>query len=451
VGIGHRVILAVREDGRVPREPRAWLVWGIGVFAYAVAVFQRTSLGVAAGPATERFDIGASLLATLAVVQLAAYAALQIPVGVLLDRFGSRMLLVGGALLMAGGQLWLSQADAASGAVLARLLVGAGDAMTFTSVLRLLPAWFAPSRVPVLTQVTGQIGQLGQVASTFPLVAALAGPGWTASYLGAAAVAVISAMAVWLGVRDRPPHATDPGPRLSLRQANRNVAAAFLRPGSRLGLWTHFTTQFSGMVFALLWGFPYLTTGLGYHPGLAGILLMVMVLSGVVVGPVLGHLTARFPLRRSNLVFGVLAATIGGWTLVLLWPGRPALPVVVLLVLVLSAYGPASAVGFDFARTFNPASRLGAATGIVNMGGFVATLVTIFVIGVILDFVAPDGRYTRADFELALGFQYVIWGFGLFAVWRTRRLVRAELRQQGTHIDPLPRAVARRWRTRRGG
>ena len=142
------------------------------------------------------------------------------------------------------------------------------------------------------------------------------------------------------------------------------------------------------MVFALLWGFPFLTVGLGYSSELAGGLLTLMVLAAVVIGPVLGQLTARYPLRRSNLVFGVLVATIGIWTVVLLWPGAAPLPVFVVLILVLSAYGPASAVGFDFARSFNPSARLGAASGIVNVGGFTASLTTIFVIGVILDLLA---------------------------------------------------------------
>ena len=67
---------------------RAWVVWGVGVLAYAVAVFQRTSLGVAAEFATERFGIGASVLSSLAVLQLVMYAGMQVPVGVLVDRFG---------------------------------------------------------------------------------------------------------------------------------------------------------------------------------------------------------------------------------------------------------------------------------------------------------------------------------------------------------------------------
>ena len=94
---------------RTPR--RAWLIYAVGLLAYAVAVFQRASLGVAGVEAQRRFATTAAVLSLFAVLQLAVYAALQIPVGVLLDRIGSRRLIAGGALLMAAGQLVLATAD----------------------------------------------------------------------------------------------------------------------------------------------------------------------------------------------------------------------------------------------------------------------------------------------------------------------------------------------------
>ncbi len=427
---------------------RSWLVWGVAVLAYAVAILQRTSLGVAVEPATERFRIGASVLSTFAVVQLLTYAVMQVPVGVLVDRFGSRAMVAVGGVVMAGGQVALSLTEEPVGALLARILVGAGDAMTFVSVLRLIPAWFPPRRVPLMTQLTGQLGQLGQVVSTIPLVAALAGPGWTAAYLGAAAIGVLVAILVVIVVRNSRPEVDDSLTSVSWRQAGSDVRDSFLEPGTRLGLWSHFSTQFSGMVFALLWGYPFLTIGMGYSPGLAGGLLTMMVLAATIIGLVLGQLTGQYPLRRSNLIFGVLLVTVLAWSAVLLWPGPAPLPLVVILILILASYGPASAIGFDFARSFNPATRLGTASGIVNMGGFTASLVTIFAIGLILDLRAPLGNFDLADFKIAFCFQYLLWAFGLVSLIRSRRLTRANLRAEGTVIDPLPSAIARHWRDR---
>ena len=427
---------------------RAWIVWGAGVFAYAVAIFQRTSLGVAAVPATARFGIGASVLSTFAVVQLIAYAGMQIPVGLLVDRFGPRRVIAAGGLVMAAGQVLLALATVPGLALLARLLVGTGDALTFISVLRLIPSWFPAQRTPLLTQLTGLLGQIGQIVSTIPLVAALAGPGWTASYLGAATLGVLAVVIVIVVVRNQPPGRTAVAHEMSLRQAGADVRDSFLTPGTRLGLWTHFSAQFSGLVFALLWGYPFLTVGLGYSATLAGGLITMMIFASGVVGPVLGQLTGAYPLRRSNLIFTILTATVIMWTVVLLWPGRAPLPVVVVLILVLSSNGPGSAVGFDFARSFNPAERLGAASGIVNMGGFTASLITIFAVGVILDVRAPSGRFGIADFKVAFAFQYVLWAFGFLSLVRSRRLARAQMRAGGTVIDPLPQAIARHWHDR---
>src|SRR6185295_8847124 len=131
----------------------------------------RTSLAVAASAATERFHIGASMLSTFVVLQLLVYAGMQIPVGLLVDRFGPRVVLVTGGLVMASGQALLAVAHEPATAIVARVLVGAGDALTFISVLRLIPAWFPGKRVPLVTQLTGLIGQVGQIGSTFPLSA----------------------------------------------------------------------------------------------------------------------------------------------------------------------------------------------------------------------------------------------------------------------------------------
>ena len=146
-------------------------------------------------------------------------------------------------------------------------------------------------------------------------------------------------------------------------------------------------------------------------------------------GPLIGVLVQRHPLRRSWLVLGVVAANATGWGLVLLWPGRAPLPVLVLLVLALGLGGPGSMIGFEFARTFNPPSRLGTATGIVNVGGFVASLVTILLIGLILDARTGGHRRLRPRATSRSPWPCNIWSalIGLIGILRTRRLARRRL------------------------
>ncbi len=102
---------------------------------------QRSSLGVATLIASERFDTNAQQLATLAVFQLIVYAGMQIPVGILLDRFGAKILLTVGALIMAVGQIVLAFAPVLSFAVVGRMLVGMGDSFTFISMIAMINGW----------------------------------------------------------------------------------------------------------------------------------------------------------------------------------------------------------------------------------------------------------------------------------------------------------------------
>lgn len=432
----------------MPLRPgaRAWAVWAVALFAYIVGVLHRTSLGVAGLDAQQRFGIGAGTLAMFAVLQLLVYAGLQVPVGLLLDRFGSLRLVVSGALVMASGQALMAFTDGVTGAVLARVLVGAGDAMTFISVLRLVPQWFPARRIPVVTQLTGICGQLGQVLSAVPLAFLLAGPGWTPAFVSAAAAGVFVGIVALVALRDNPQRRISSGPALTFQRLGDDLSGAWRHPGTRLGVWSHFTTQFTGTVFALMWGVPFLVAGEGLPRGTASALLTVYVLVAMAAGPLIGLLVQRYPLRRSLLVLGVVGANAAAWALVIGWPGRAPLPVLVLLVLALGLGGPGSMIGFDLARTFNPPSRLGTATGMVNVGGFVASLVSILLVGLILDArTGGTASYDIDDFKVAMSVQYLVGAVGLVGIVRTRRLARRRLyAEEGVVVRPLRVALAER-------
>jgi sugar phosphate permease len=437
--------VAGHVEVRTPR--RAWLVWGLAVVAYAVAVFHRGSLGVSGVAAQHRFGATAAQLSLFGVLQLAVYASLQVPVGALLDRLGSRRLIATGGVVMAVGQLVMANSHSIAFAVLARVLVGAGDAMTFTSVLRLVALWFVPRRVPLMSQLTGILGQLGQIAATYPLVALLRSAGWSRAFTGAGVVGLVVAVVVALTLRDVPAGTAVVVPPAGWTQMRTQLVDAWREPGTQLGLWTHFVTQFSGTVFVLLWGYPFLVVGEGRSPAEAGGLLTLCVIVSMVVGPLLGQYVGRWPFRRSAPVLAIVMSSALVWAVVLVWPGRAPLALLVVLVIVLGANGPGSMVGFDFARTENPPQRIGSATGIVNVGGFVASLLTILLIGLVLDVSSGGSAYGLGDFRVAMTVQYLFWAIGLVAFLRARRRLKAV---RGIVLDPFHRAVVRVTRDRRG-
>ncbi len=409
---------------------RAWAIWIVAMAVYVLAVFHRSSLGVAGLIASERFDISASQLAFFTVLQLFVYAAMQIPVGVLLDRFGSRRLLLVGLVMMTLGQLGFAFTTSFPAAIVARAVIGAGDAMIFISVLRLVAVWFLVRQAPMIVQFTGLLGQSGAIIAAAPLSIALRELGWTRAFAGFSSLGVVLMVAVLLLVKDSPYRSEAPV-RTKLRALARSVRVIWGNPGTRLGMWSHFTSQFAVTVFALLWGFPFLVAGQGLSESTASTLLMLMTGWVIVSGYVLARLVAAYPFYRSYLVLGVVGIMAVAWAVVLLWPGRSPMWLLVVLVCATASGGPASMVGFDQARTLTPVESIGRANGLVNIGGFSASLLTMWLIGAILDLREPAGAsaYDLDDFRLAMAAQFLFWGFGSFQVVRYRRRAVAHLRR----------------------
>ncbi|MGK5642344.1 MFS transporter [Streptomyces sp. URMC 126] len=393
-------------------------VWGVGVCVYLVAIVFRTSLGVAGLDAADRFHINASALSTFSILQLLIYAAMQIPVGLMIDRLGTKRVLMLGAALFTAGQLGFALSPTYGTALASRALLGCGDAMTFISVLRLGSRWFPAHRAPVISQVAALFGTVGNLVSTLVVPRALHGLGWTATFAGSAAAGAVVLLLTLFFLKDHPEgHAPAPARAAEASgsaSVRRQIAAAWREPGTRLGMWVHFTAQFPATVFMLLWGLPFLVQGQGLSREAAGGLLTLSVLSAMTVGPVYGQLISRRPAARTALALGTVAATALAFAAVLGWPGAHA-PVWLLsvLCLVLGACGPASVVGFDFARPANPPERQGTASGIVNMGGFVASMTTLLAVGVLLD-------ATGDDYRIAFCSVFAVQAFGVSRILRLR-------------------------------
>jgi hypothetical protein len=256
--------------------------------------------------------------------------------------------------------------------------------------------------------------------------------GWTRSYLLAASLGVFMVVGLLAVVHDGPGARTMRGAALALAEIRASLAESWEHPGTRLGFWMHFSTQFSATTLGMLWGYPFFVKGEGLHSAEAGLLLTIMVVAIMAAGPVLGWRITVRPWHRSTLVIAIIGTIVVSWTIVLAWPGNAPLGLLVWLVIVTGVGGPASMIGFDLGRTSNPPHRLASATGIINQGGFYASLVLVIAVGLILDWRTPgdSADYTPSAFRWAMSFQYVLWGLGLVQIWRYRVKARARLRTE---------------------
>ena len=347
-------------------------------------------------------------------------------------------MLVTGGLILVTGQMTMALTDELPVAIAARVLVGIGDAFTFISVLRLVPRWFTPRRVPLVTQLTGICGQFGQVLSAVPFLMLLDAQGWTRGvHVGRGPRRVVGGVDGGGGAkcagRNRDRRAADiAAPHVG------GVKTVWSRSGTKLGFFTHMGTQFSITVFSLMWGIPYLTTAQGLSKETAGGILTVSVGVIIVAGIVIGVFTGRHPTRRSDLVLVIMGSNAVVWAIVLLLPTQAPMWLLVLLVVVISVGGPGSVIGFDFARTSNPGAVLGTAQGLVNMGGFLVSMVVMQSMGSII---GAMGGYSFDSFRVAWTVQFAVWFIAIVGVLVTRGGARREARVRPIEV-PVPTAVS---------
>lgn len=394
-------------------------MWLVGVLAYVISISNRTALSALGLDTAAHFGIDATTLSLFAVLQLAVYGALQLPVGLALDRFGPRTVLTVGMVVLTISQTVLALAPDVGVAIAARLLLGAGDAAIFPSLLRVIGVRFPRKLAPLMVQLTGLLGQFGQIISVIPFAALVRATGWASGFIALAATTALVGVLVWVVIREDGTAAPTTG---SLRSM---IAASWRSSGTRVGFWTHFVTSFSGNAFAVLWGYPFLQSAQGLSSGDAELLFTLYVVFGLAAGPIIGVLSARFAPQRIWLVVSLVLFQALTWVAVLGTAGNAPFSLLVVLALAMSVGGPASLLAFDFAREANPAERLGTATGVVNGAGFLSSVLVILLIGVVLT-ARGGGEYTLDAFTWAELVQVPFWLGGLaLLLWEWLRSARA--------------------------
>ncbi len=377
---------------------RAWLVWGVAVGGYFLAMLQRNGLGVAALEAQSRFDVGPALLSLLPMLQLLVYVVLQVPAGLLADRLGPRFTLVMGMIAMALGSCLFALAPGIEVAVAGRFLIGLGDALVFLNVIRLAALWFPRARYALVSGLTGVVGGTGQVASAAPLAWALNGVGWVAAFMATTGLTVLMALLVLLVVRDRPSGAAGRSTVADPISVWASLKEALKADGPRIGMAHHAAVMAPFTMMMVLWGYPFLVGGLGLSESTAALTLTGLAAGALWVAPFAGVLIGRHPGVRVYFALFLGGTLSLGWLLLVAWPDGAPVPLGV-AVMAVSALGQtvAPTISFDFARDGIPASRTGVASGLVNMSGFSTAVACTVAAGAILQ-ALPD---EPASYQLA--------------------------------------------------
>lgn len=393
-------------------------------------------MGVATLIASERFDTNAQELATLAVFQLVVYAGMQIPVGILLDRFGAKKLLIVGALVMATGSFTVALAPNLGVAVFGRMLVGMGDSFTFISMIRIINGWYQGAKATRMQQNVSTVGQLGQFVSAVPFWFLLEHLGWNFSFTVISLVSLLVVLLLLAFTADeRAEHEHLRHQAASIKIATSQLLENMRNPGIRMAFWTHFVTQPTTTSVSLLWAVPFLVSAEGQSHEFASLTLTAMVLFGLVTGPLIGLVCSKYPQKRALLVYCVVALNSLTWLLLLAIPDRANSSVLLVCFLLISIGGPASLVAFDYTKDIAPKSRLGSANGFANVGGFLASFVMMYLTGLIIDLVqqatSSTQRFTLVGFRFGFASQLLVVAIGITFFTLERRKYLRILRESG--------------------
>jgi len=389
----------------------------MGVFLLLVQI-NRTGGAVLATALADTHGLAPATIGLVTGAMFLAAAAVQLPVGLMLDRFGPRRMITSlGFLAVAGMVLFGVSSDAVSLTV-ARLLIGIGHGASITGVYLLVVAWAPPERVASMAaSVIALAGGFGGLLSTAPLALSLERYGFTETFLALAAVSALIIVVIWLFVRDRPEGAANTRPRESFGEALRGLVEVI---GNR-DLWPIFVMAlcFSAPFATIggLWAGPYLRDIHGFDPASAGVVILVMVLCLNAGTFAYGPLDRVFSSRKRIVLGGVAIMTVA----LLLLAGIPDPPLLAVIAL-FAIFAFASPIFVTLAahcRNFVPEHRAGRAIAVVNLLGVGFIFLLQGISGGIINALAIDGAPSEFEYRLVFGLvatTLVVTG-GLYALF----------------------------------
>ena len=391
---------------------RRWLAWGALALVFLLVNIHRLSTAVLSEQLTADFGITAAQLGTLHASFFIIYAFIQIPTGVLADRYGPRYVGSIGALVLSLGAIGFTASGGYLSAALSRAVIGFGSGVIFISILRFCASWYRVDEFATMVGLTSGIAGVGAIFATTPLAISVEWFGWRPTVFGLALVGFASGAAVFALARQSPAAAgLDPIENVP-EQASVTLAetGGYLRElAGDLDQWLLSIAFFSGMGTILtvvgLWGVPYLVAVYGLDVTTASYFTLLGSIGILVGGPGVGWISDRIGRRLVPMMIG-----FGFFALVLaVIPafGSPPLPVVAALYFFIGSCIGVTVLALPVIKERYPAEASGVATAVVNGAGFFGATVLPTLMGIAVDryrtgdVVAGTVTYTEFGYRVA--------------------------------------------------
>jgi len=388
----------------------AWLVWSLAAISFGYAFFHRVTPSVMVSDLMADFAVSGAVLGTLSALYFYPYVLLQVPLGAMLETFGTRILLSGFLLLAGLGSILFAKATSIEIAYLGRFLIGFGASVGFLGSLALASKWFPPHRFAFLAGLAMFAGMTSGMLAQAPLAFLVDLYGWRANILALGIAGFILSFLVVLFVRNQPenkvPQRVEP---VTSRQKWRELGSALKSVLRNADVWriSLVAATMSGpmLVIGGLWGTPYLMVKFELSRPEAAFFMSLLLLGWAVGAPFSGWLSDHLGRRKPILVAGLVIICV----MLAVVTGISNLPLgaVVACLVVIGLSGGGMTACFGLVKDVMPAPLAGASTGVVNSMTVASGAILQPFVGLALD-LQWDGRlvdgarhYAEGDYRMA--------------------------------------------------
>lgn len=341
----------------------AWAIWLLGAFFMFYKYALEVSPSVMTHTLMSAFNIGGVDLGNLAAVYFYAYLILQIPAGLLLDRFGPRATTTIAIILCAGGNFVFAEATSLFSACLGRFLTGIGAAFAAVNCLKLISIWFPPKKFAFMAGLMMTVAMLGAVGGQAPLATFMEKVDWRIALKIISCIGVATALIFWCVVRDESPyHKKEKKDKKS--SLVKSLKSVLVHPQS----W--WLSAYSGfafapvMVFGGLWGVSYIIEAFKISSNMSAQSVSMIFVGFAVGAPIFGLFSDWLGKRKPVMVWGTIAALIS-ISLVIYLPSI-TYPILALLLFLFGFFISSFLLCFTMIQEIHSVVLAGAAIGFMN-------------------------------------------------------------------------------------
>lgn len=388
---------------------QGWLICGLAALFYFYEYLLRVSPAVMTNDLMLNYHISAAGFGILSAVYMYIYSPLQLFVGLLMDRYGPRVLLLQACAACVIGTYLFACSHSLTVGIIGRFLVGFGSAFAFVGVLKLAIIWLPPKRFAIIAGMAMALGKIGGLTGVNLLTAMVSRFGWQNTCYYAVVFGSLLMLVMIYFIQDgfRSGHSASTGQQVTSMTSAFSGLVQIIKTkqmwiSGAIGCLLYLPT----VVFADLWGPMFLRQVYHFSNAKAAGVVSCIYLGWAIGGFMVGWISNKLRQRRLPITVGsIVAATL--LSVVFFTPGLSGLSVS-LIFLIFGIFSSAQVLVFTIGREISSSKSAGTAIAMTNMFIMIGGAILQPVIGIVLDLLW-DGKvvnglhvYSTWNFQVAL-------------------------------------------------